>query len=74
MTANPTTTNRRAAQWIYPLALAVQTAGAAIVMANGLPIYRQMVLALLFSMFCWTLELERLAKAPHGTESSPQFR
>ena len=27
-----------------------------------------MVLALLFSMFCWTLELERLAKALHGAE------
>lgn len=25
-----------------------------------------MILALLFSMFCWTLELERLAKALHG--------
>jgi len=27
-----------------------------------------MVLALLFSIFCWTLELERLARAIHGAE------
>lgn len=27
-----------------------------------------MLIALLFSMFCWTLELERLAKALHGTK------
>lgn len=27
-----------------------------------------MILALLFSMFCWSLELERLAKALHGSE------
>ncbi|MCW5555709.1 MAG: hypothetical protein KIS67_26565 [Verrucomicrobiae bacterium] len=30
-----------------------------------------MVLALLFSMFCWTLELERLARALHGIEGKP---
>jgi len=30
-----------------------------------------MMLALLFSMFCWTLELERLAKALHRTEEKP---
>ena len=29
------------------------------------------VLAMLFSLFCYTLELERLAKALHGTEGKP---
>lgn len=40
----------------------------------SLPPYRiAMVLLLLFSMFCWTLELERLARALNGTESSADF-
>ena len=30
-----------------------------------------MMLALLFSMFCWTSELDRLAKALQGTEGKP---
>ena len=37
-----------------------------------LPLHRiLMLLALLFSLFCYTLELERLAKALHGTEGNP---
>ena len=33
----------------------------------SLPLHRiLLVVALLFSLFCWTLELERLAKALHG--------
>lgn len=40
----------------------------------SLPPHRiAMVLLLLFSMFCWTLELERLARALNGTESSTDF-
>lgn len=36
-------TNRRNGPWIYPLLLAVQTVGAAIILWNGIPIYRQIV-------------------------------
>ena len=37
-----------------------------------LPPYRiVMILLLLFSMYCWSLELERLAKALHGNETRP---
>jgi len=31
-----------------------------------------LILALLFSLFCWNLELERLAKALIGTAGEPQ--
>lgn len=159
MTANATKTTPRTTPWIYPLLLAAQTAGATIVLANGIPIYRRlvgdtttpdphagilwwavaaviliqsaywlrvrlkpalppggfpvfghlaqfaarlsfifasstfsvvflarfehlslppqriaMILLLLFSMFCWTLELERLARALNGTEAHPEFQ
>jgi hypothetical protein len=30
-----------------------------------------MILLLLFSLYCWTLELERLARALHGHETKP---
>ena len=30
-----------------------------------------MILLLLFSLYCWTLELERLARALHGNDSKP---
>ncbi len=158
MTANATAVQRNP-PWIYPLLLAAQTAGAVIVLANGIPIYRSivgdtsrpdpqpgilwwavaavvliqiaywlrvrlkpamppggfpifghiaqfaarlsfifasstfsvvflarfeqlslpphrvaMVLLLLFSMFCWTLELERLARALNGTEAHAEFQ
>ncbi len=33
-----------------------------------------MVLLLLFSMFCWSLELERLARALNGTEANADFQ
>lgn len=33
-----------------------------------------MVLLLLFSMFCWSLELERLARALNGTEANAEFQ
>ena len=37
----------------------------------SLPPHRiALVILLLFSMFCWTLELERLAKSLHGTKFS----
>ncbi len=158
MASTDVKTTSRPAAWLYPLLLAGQTAGAVMVLANGVPIYRRivgdtnrlephpeilwwavaavsliqfcywlrvrlkpalprggfpvfghlaqfaarlsfvfasstfsvvflarfdqlslpphriaMVLMLLFSMFCWTLELERLARALNGTESGSDF-
>jgi hypothetical protein len=38
----------------------------------NLPSHRMvLILALLFSLFCWNLELERLAKALIGTAGEP---
>ena len=43
MPLHPTATNQPGRPWLYPLLLAAQTAGAAIVIWNGAPIYRQIV-------------------------------
>lgn len=44
MASDSTAVNQRRVPWLYPLLVGVQTVGAALILWNGVPIYRQILM------------------------------